>query len=350
MSSGETTQQPEPGWYPDPAGRHEHRWWDGLGWTEDVSSHGRQAVDPLTPAKQVQATTAPEKIQRQINKAAPREAAPIPPEVAGTGAVGTPPPPTAAAPEDVIAPDLAGTPPPSSGPAPVPNNLGTPNPAPIQDGVAPAQASGGLFDQKVLVVNQKTKLIEVNTEFALFDSTGAQIGAVRQVGQSKLKKVVRFLGNWDQFFTHTYQVVDATGVVRLGITRPAKFVKSRVVVTDELGDQVGEIIQQNWFGKIRFTYMVNGEAIGGIFAENWRAWNFSIKDAHDREIARITKTFEGVLKTVFTTANNYVLHVHEDLPDPLRQMVFASAVSVDTALKQDERGLGAGSILDIAGG
>ena len=210
-----------------------------------------------------------------------------------------------------------------------------------------AQAGGDLLEQRVLVVNQKTKIIEVNTEFALFDSTGAQVGAVRQVGQSKLKKVLRFVGNWDQYFTHTYQVVDATGSVRLGLTRPAKFVKSKVIVTDDLGDEIGQIVQQNWLGKIRFNYVVNGETIGGIFGENWRAWNFSIKDAQDEEVARITKTFEGLLKTAFTTADNYVLHVHQELSDPLRQMVFASAVTVDTALKQDARGAGALSILDI---
>ena len=34
-------------------------------------------------------------------------------------------------------------------------------------------------------------------------------------------------------------------------------------------------------------------------------------------------------------------------PDPLRQMVFASAVTVDTALKQDARGFNATSFLDF---
>jgi len=28
----------EAGWYPDPAGRHEHRYWDGARWTEHVAS------------------------------------------------------------------------------------------------------------------------------------------------------------------------------------------------------------------------------------------------------------------------------------------------------------------------
>ena len=67
-------------------------------------------------------------------------------------------------------------------------------------------------------------------------------------------------------------------------------------------------------------------------------------------MARITKTFEGLLKTAFTTADNYVLQVHNRLPDPLRQLVYASAVTIDTALKQDARGVSGGSLFDMFGG
>jgi len=34
-------------WHPDPSGRHELRWWDGRGWTANVSDGGRPGVDPL---------------------------------------------------------------------------------------------------------------------------------------------------------------------------------------------------------------------------------------------------------------------------------------------------------------
>jgi hypothetical protein len=37
---------PPPGWYPDPSGRHEHRYWDGARWTEHVSTAGTAGVDP----------------------------------------------------------------------------------------------------------------------------------------------------------------------------------------------------------------------------------------------------------------------------------------------------------------
>lgn len=290
---------PAPDWYPDPMGRHEYRYWDGATWTDHVASHGRQSADPIDrqPAKTVTGQQTAPKVQTQVDKhlrSAAKRGAPTESGMTHTG--------------------------------------------------------GGLLDQPILVVNQKWKFIEVNTEFAIYDANGEQIGAVRQVGQSTLKKIVRFIGDLDQYFTHKYQVVDASGTPVLLITRPAKIFKSRVIVQDATGGDVGQIIQRNVFGKIRFGFEVNGQDIGGIFAENWRAWNFSIKDSNDNEVARVTKTFEGLLKTAFTTADNYVLQVHQQLPDPLRQMVYASAVTIDTALKQDARGLNSGGAFDLFNG
>lgn len=36
-----------PGWYPDPTGRHTHRWYDGAAWTDHVGNGGRASIDPL---------------------------------------------------------------------------------------------------------------------------------------------------------------------------------------------------------------------------------------------------------------------------------------------------------------
>jgi hypothetical protein len=35
------------GWFPDPLGRYEHRWYNGTTWTADVSVDGQRYVDPL---------------------------------------------------------------------------------------------------------------------------------------------------------------------------------------------------------------------------------------------------------------------------------------------------------------
>ncbi|HLX87007.1 MAG TPA: hypothetical protein VKR22_00895 [Acidimicrobiales bacterium] len=48
-ASAPTTQTSRPlfGWYPDPSGTHEKRYWDGTTWTEHVSDDEQRSIDPL---------------------------------------------------------------------------------------------------------------------------------------------------------------------------------------------------------------------------------------------------------------------------------------------------------------
>lgn len=285
------------GWYPDPHGAPQLlRYWDGSQWTEHTNPAGGQ---PQAPAQ----GQAPAQTQAPQQQAAP------------------PHQQQAAAQQQ------------HQQPASVPQQGAHP-----QQGGAPG--AGSLFNQQVLVVNQKAKLIEVTNEYSVFDQHGNTVGSVVEVGQGAFRKVVRFLTSIDQYLTHRLEIRDAYGQPQLLLTRPAKFIKSRVIVQRPDGGQVGEIVQQNAIGKINFAIMVDGQQVGAIKAENWRAWNFAIVDHNDAEIARITKTWEGLAKTLFTTADNYVLQIHYQLPEPLLSLVIATALTVDTALKQDSRGLG----------
>ncbi len=198
-----------------------------------------------------------------------------------------------------------------------------------------------LLTRERLVFNQKAKLVELNIDFAIRDEQGSEIGRVTQEGQSQLKKIARLVSSLDQFMTHTLAVYDGTGTKVVELTRPRKIMKSTVVVNDGAGREVGRIVQQNMIGKIRFGLQdAQGQALGSINAENWRAWNFSVKDSADTEVARITKTWEGLAKTIFTTADDYLLEVKVPTVTPtLRQLILASAAGVDLALKQDKRGL-----------
>ncbi len=189
-------------------------------------------------------------------------------------------------------------------------------------------------------VNQKAKLIEVTNEYKILDTAGNEIGVIRQEGQTTLKKIARIVSSMDQFMTHKLGVYDADGRPVLGVTRPRKFMKSRVLVEDGMGQPVGQISQQNMIGKIRFGMEdAAGQQVGEIRAENWRAWDFAVVDRMDQEVARITKKWEGLAKTMFTTADNYFVEIDPSLSGPLRSLTFAAAVGVDTALKQDSRGL-----------
>jgi scramblase/uncharacterized protein DUF2510 len=274
------------GWYPEAPGAPTLRWWDGTQWTQHTQQVQQQPPPYQQQAPRSDASPWEVQIGRGPDPARIREQT----RAAGVGQVG--------------------------------------------------HGGGTLFTEPVLVVNQKVKLIEMANEYSVFDQHGRQIGSVAQIGQNAFKKAVRFFTNYDQFLTHRLEVRDVNHQPVLMLTRPAKVLKSRIIVARPDGSEVGQIVQDNVFGKIRFSFMVNDQKIGGIQAENWRAWNFAVVDHTGAEIARITKTWEGFAKTMFTTADNYVVQVHRPLPDPLASLVVGSALTVDTALKQDERGFG----------
>jgi uncharacterized protein YxjI len=204
----------------------------------------------------------------------------------------------------------------------------------------PDDALPRLFSDSVLVVQQKAKLIELTAEFSVFDEAGTPIGSVAEVGQSNLKKAARFVSSLDQFMTHSFEIRDADGRPLLVLVRPRKLMKSKFQLTRPDGTAVGEIVQKNVIGKIRFALVADGHEVATLNGENWRAWDFNVQDASGTEIARITKKWEGVLKAAFTTADNYVVQIPQPLAEPLRSLVVASALCIDTALKQDSRGLG----------
>lgn len=272
---------PQPGWYADPAAQFDLRWWDGTSWTDAVVTSGVQSTSPLPDGRgpvQVGRAAEPARVQDQVQR---------------------------------------------------------------QAGQAYSAGGGGtLFTERVLVVNQKTKIIELTNEYAVFDQNGGQIGSVVQIGQSGAKKVVRALTSFDQYMTHKLEVRDAQGQPQMLLTRPAKVMKSRVIVERPGYGEIGQLVQENVFGKIRFGLHSGGRLVGSLNAQNWRAWDFRILDEQEQEVASIQKTFEGVARTLFTTADNYVVTIHRPLQDPLLSLVVAAALTVDTALKQDSRGLG----------
>ena len=114
------------GWHPDPFGRHELRWWDGNQWTEHVSTQGVAQLDPPRPQAVVpHSGHSAEAIQRQVD---------------------------------------------------------------VQAGAQAAwEGSGHVFDEPILVVNQKMKIFELENEYGIFDRHGRHLGGVERARQARIE-------------------------------------------------------------------------------------------------------------------------------------------------------------------
>jgi uncharacterized protein YxjI len=267
------------GWYPDPLERSEQRYYDGSVWTAHIIVKGEQVVDPLGIDKKATAAKLTEGLGDHL--------------ISGSNATK------------------------------------------FTNTAARWEGTGHLFTEPVLIVEQHAKMLDTSTSYDIKHPDGQVLGSVRQVGQSQAKGLVSAFTSFDKYMSHSLEILDAGGAVMLKVNRPAKMVKSKIVVEGPDGVEVGRIIQKNVIGKVRFGLEAGGAELGTIQGKNWRDWNFHILDHTGTEVGRITKSFEGLAKA-FLGADNYVVEMYRPLEDPLRQLVIAAGVSVDTALHQDD--------------
>jgi uncharacterized protein YxjI len=196
-------------------------------------------------------------------------------------------------------------------------------------------SSGGLLASPVLVVEQKKKLVDVSTDYSICDEDGDRIGHVRQIDQRVGQKLLRFVSNFDKYLKFSFEVTDASGAVLLRLTRPAKFLKSHLIVEDGAGGSVGEIVQTNMLGKINFALESDSVLVGEMMGQSWRDRKFTIKDPQGNRVGDVSKRWEG-LRGAFHAEDKYVVRLEPDAPEPLRTLAIAASVCLDVALHHEE--------------
>ena len=106
------------------------------------------------------------------------------------------------------------------------------------------------------------------------------------------------------------------------------------------GTALGTVTKQVRMGKARFAMAtMDGTDLGAVHAQNWRAKDFVVFDADGRQVGEVNKKWAG-LRELFTDADTYVVQIYPDTAEPLRSLVVASCLTIDTIMKQKDYGGG----------
>jgi uncharacterized protein YxjI len=327
VSLGAVPESPA-GWYPDPLGRHESRYWDGATWTEHVASRGRQTIDPpgnLEPVPTAGAPLTPggwypDPLGRHESRY--WDGGKWTEHVASRGRQGADPP--VGATSVPIANDAPALPP-EVAPAPATTSREAKKIQKQVQKLGLADVSGtpdlAILDEPVLVINQKGKLVELRAEYAIHNQNGLQLAVVR--GKRVSSRI---------------QVVDMTGRLLLDLRREASLLSSKVSVAGAKGAKIGRIVPSLSWNKIDRDFKLEGadnELIGAVYAEDRRRRReFNVQDATSTVVAQISKTRAGLAKELLTKGDNYVVSIPGPLSDPLRSLTIAATLVIDSAFHQ----------------
>lgn len=185
-----------------------------------------------------------------------------------------------------------------------------------------------------LSVRQRKRWLEILTSFdarnvyVVYDETGNPVFNVEEQGRGFgqfLKRVI--LGAYRPFTSHVEHLGSQSQA--LVLRRPFRFVFHRLEVHDPEGKLIGAIQKRwTWFRRKYTVEGPDGQEIAVLFGPFFRPWTFKIQ-LDGVEVGLVQKKWSGLLKEMFTEADNFWVTL-EGVQDPqLRALLFAATVLID---------------------
>lgn len=210
-------------------------------------------------------------------------------------------------------------------------------------------ASTSVLDQPLLVVAQEAKVVETSDRYDYARPDGTVLAVGEQTNQGTARKMLRMVSNLDSMMKSVVEVTQ-DGERVFAMERKGSVGKNTMVVTDADGNEVGEV-KQTKKGRKRasFELRAGGRVLATMQTGRIRAGQgYDIVDPDGELVAYVRRLHEGALesaaKSMLSKADNYVLRVARPLTDPLRTLVVATPMSVDSAISQDEGGVEVGDV------
>ena len=192
-----------------------------------------------------------------------------------------------------------------------------------------------LLNKNLFLIKEHVGLFKAANNFDVYDpSTGKILMECREPNLGFFTKLLRFT----DYKRHTpfdvqIQTPDGQRIVR--IQRGISLLVSKATVRDADNNLIGGFIQKLFSIGAKFNVIDKSDQVIFQLEGKLLGWDFYFKkDA--KELAHVTKKWAGIGKEVFTSADNYILKISNDVPqnDDVRKLILAAVICIDMVLKE----------------
>ena len=192
------------------------------------------------------------------------------------------------------------------------------------------------FQSNSFFIDEKVNMFKFENAYNVYNETGEHIGAVTQrlsVGE----KLLRLLVN-KKMLPFRLVVQSHNGNILTTIQRGWTFWMSKIEILDADEKIIGYVNQKFKFFKPEFHILNASEQLIGTITGDWKAWNFDIKDASQKQIGSISKKWAGAVKEIFTSADKYnvLIDPQFSLSIEHKQTIVSCAITIDMVLKESK--------------
>lgn len=191
------------------------------------------------------------------------------------------------------------------------------------------------LNNDLFFVKEHIGMFKAANNYDIYDpNTGQIILECREPNLGFFTKMFRFT---DYKRTTPFEVIISTptGEQVLKVTRGISFWLSTVEVYDEKDQLVGKFKQQFFSIGGKFNILDMNNKVVCTLKGKWTSWDFRfVQEGH--EFAQVSKKWSGLGKELFTSADNYMLKIHESVPkdNRLRLLILAAVMCIDMVLKE----------------
>jgi len=195
-----------------------------------------------------------------------------------------------------------------------------------------------MLDRQTYFIREHVGFLKLTDTYDILDPDSQEQLGIAKEKPGTMIQILRLLLNKKLLPTKVfvYEGGDFNNDANLlfSIQRGIGLFTTKVDVLDENGQLVG------WFRSKAFSlggafrvFDANGNEIA-LVKGDWKGRNFRFLDPSQNEIGKISQQWAGLAKEMFTSADRYVISLHEQ-PSPGKAiLLLAAGLAIDTVFKE----------------
>jgi uncharacterized protein YxjI len=192
-----------------------------------------------------------------------------------------------------------------------------------------------VINNNLFLIKEHVGLFKAANNFDVYDpSTGEVVMECREPTLGFFTRLLRFT-DIKRMTPFDVQIRTPDGQRIVRIQRGVSLFLSKVTVSDDNNNPIGGFVQKIFSIGGKFDVLDKSDQMICQLEGKWTGWDFYFKK-NSKELAHVSKKWAGLGKEMFTSADNYILEISNDVPqnDDVRKLILAAVMCIDLVLKE----------------
>ena len=192
-----------------------------------------------------------------------------------------------------------------------------------------------VLNHNLFLVKEHLGLFKAANNFDIYDpESGDLILECREDKLGWLTKLLRFT-DYKRHTPFHIELRQPGGPTLISVRRGVSILVSTVRVYGQSDSLLGVFKQKLLSIGGKFSVLDPQDQPLFELKGNWTGWDFRFLK-NDAELARVSKQWAGLGKELFTSADNYMLEISDQVPqnDAARALILAAVMCIDMVLKE----------------